>query len=378
MALKFVWSQVDRSTQAVKFLLRHLMVTGTVLVTLVALAIPALAADFDPNNIVFPVGGDSYYTDTFDSCRGGSGCPRRHEATDILTYGVKGVPVVAAAAGTVEWIGSTCCLLKIDHRGGWATQYIHLNNDTQNPDGSYGDDGQGYGIAPGIQVGTQVEAGQLIGWVGDSGNAEGTAPHLHFEIWKDGARINPYSYLLDAQAGWTGNFSDDDYSVHEVDIDKIFVEGITIGCSLNNEFCPERNITRGEMAAFITRALGLSVASGVPAYTDVGGHLFEGEIDRIQTAGIGFGCTETEYCPDRPLERDEMAELLVRAFGYENPDGTDFFNDDDGNPFEESINKLASAGITLGCDPQDNARYCPDRLLSRAEMASFFVRALGL
>jgi hypothetical protein len=73
-----------------------------------------------------------------------------------------------------------------------------------------------------------------------------------------------------------------------------------------------------------------------------------------------------------------MAELLVRAFGYENPDGTDFFNDDDGNPFEESINKLARAGITLGCDPQDTARYCPDRLLTRAEMASFFVRALGL
>ena len=67
----------------------------------------ALAVDFDPNNIVFPVGGDSYYTDTFDACRGGSGCPRRHESTDILTYGVKGVPVVAAAAGTVPWIGST-------------------------------------------------------------------------------------------------------------------------------------------------------------------------------------------------------------------------------------------------------------------------------
>ncbi|MFV1960376.1 MAG: M23 family metallopeptidase [Acidimicrobiia bacterium] len=361
-----------------EFLLRRLMVIGTVLVMLVALSLPALAAGFDPNKIVFPVAGDTYYTDTFDDCRGGSGCPRRHEATDIMTYGGKGVPVVAAAAGTVEWIGSSCCILKIDHGGGWATQYIHLNNDTQKPDGSFSDDGLAWGIAPGIQVGTQVEAGQLIGWVGDSGNAESTAPHLHFEIWQGGTRINAYPYLVSAEASWTGYFRDDDNSVHEADIDKIFVEGITIGCSLTNEFCPERDITRGEMAAFISRALDLSAVSGVPAYTDVGGHLFENEIDRIQTAGIGFGCAETEFCPDRPLERDEMAELLVRAFGYENPDGTDFFTDDDGNPFEESINKLAYAGITIGCNPPDGDQYCPDRLLSRAEMASFFVRALGL
>lgn len=73
-----------------------------------------------------------------------------------------------------------------------------------------------------------------------------------------------------------------------------------------------------------------------------------------------------------------MAELLVRAFGYENPNGTDFFNDDEGNPFEVSINKLANARITIGCNPPDGDRYCPDRLLSRAEMATFFVRALDL
>jgi hypothetical protein len=362
-----------------------LQILATVLVTFVSFALPAWGAEFDPNQIVFPVQGDNYYSDTFDACRGGSGCPRRHEATDILTYGVKGVPVVAAAAGTVKWIGSTCCLLKIDHGGGWATQYIHLNNDTQRADGSYTDDGQGYGIAPGIQVGTYVEAGEVIGWVGDSGNAEWIAPHLHFEIWQGDTRINSYPYLLAAEANlpaaeaiWTGYFKDDDSSVHEEYIDKIFVAGITIGCSLNNEFCPSRQITRGEMAAFISRALQLSATTGVPAYTDVASHLFENDIDRIQTAGIGFGCTENEFCPDRALERDEMAELLVRAFGYENPDGVDFFIDDDGNPFEGSINKLAGAGVTIGCNPPDGDQYCPGRNLSRAEMASFFVRSLGL
>ncbi len=368
-------SLVDIPTKTLLSLRRYSVLVA-VLVTFVAIVPPAQAAEFDPSAIVFPLDGENHYSDTFDSCRG-TGCSRTHQATDIMANGVKGLPVLAAAAGTVQWIGSPCCFLKIDHGGGWATQYIHLNNDTQNPDGSYSDDGQAWGIAPGIQVGTYVEAGQLIGWAGDSGNAENVGPHLHFEIWQGDTRINPYPYLLAAESApsWTGSFKDDDYSVHEPDIDKIFLEGITIGCSFDNEFCPEMDITRGEMAAFIARAVHLSAASGEPAYTDVAGHLFQNEIDLIHTAGIGFGCTETEFCPDRPLERDEMAELLVRTFGYQNPDGIDFFNDDGDNPFEEAINRLANAGITIGCTETE---YCPGRLLTRAEMATFYVRSLGL
>ena len=132
------------------------------------------------------------------------------------------------------------------------------------------------------------------------------------------------------------------------------------------------------MAAFLARALGLSELSGEVAFDDVEGHLFQNAIDKTVTAGIGFGCDENNFCPDRALERDEMAELLVRAFGYDNPDGIDFFVDDNGNPFEVSINKLANHRITVGCNPPDNDNYCPNRTLSRAEMATFFVRALKL
>ncbi|HET8739026.1 MAG TPA: M23 family metallopeptidase, partial [Acidimicrobiia bacterium] len=53
-------------------------------------------------------------------------------------------------------------------------------------------------VAPGIEVGAKVEAGQLIGWVGDSGNAEWTTPHTHFEIHLDGRALNPYELLTDA------------------------------------------------------------------------------------------------------------------------------------------------------------------------------------
>ena len=71
-----------------------------------------------------------------------------------------------------------------------------------------------------------------------------------------------------------------------------------------------------------------------------------------------------------------MAELLVRAFSV--PDSPeDWFWDDDGSPFEASIQALKEAGITKGCDASDPGRFCPERPLTRGEMATFFVRAMG-
>ncbi|MEA3510408.1 MAG: cell wall-binding repeat-containing protein [Actinomycetota bacterium] len=143
--------------------------------------------------ITFPVVGDTYYSDTFGACR--DGCSRRHTGIDIMTYGWKGLPIVAAHSGTItlttESAGRDCCAIwGLTSDDGWKSLYIHMNNDTPGTD-----DGQGWGFAPGIDVGTAVEEGQLIGWVGDSGNAERVSPHLHFELHKDGVRINPYPSL---------------------------------------------------------------------------------------------------------------------------------------------------------------------------------------
>jgi len=170
-----------------------------VAMALVPLAVPTPARAQDPEvyPIVFPVVGDTAFTDTFGACR--DGCTRRHEGIDIMTYGWKGVPVVAAHAGTIVMtstsVGRACCAiwgLRADD--GWETWYIHLNNDTPGTD-----DGNGWGFAPGIDNGVHVEAGQLIGWVGDSGNAEHVAPHLHFELHRpDGTPIDPYPSLLAA------------------------------------------------------------------------------------------------------------------------------------------------------------------------------------
>ncbi len=156
--------------------------------------LPATAlAEPDENGVypmIFPVQGPHYYSDTFGAPRGSG---RTHAGQDIMTYGEKGVPVVAVADGTVRWIGSTCCYLAIEHPDGWETWYIHLNNDSPGTDD--GSIGPLQAVAPGIEEGAFVAAGQPLGWVGDSGNAEGTTPHTHFEVHHNERIINPYPYL---------------------------------------------------------------------------------------------------------------------------------------------------------------------------------------
>ena len=357
------------------------------------------AASGSAPEMVFPIVGedkvDFGYYDTYGAPRSGG---RTHKGVDIGTYGVKGVPIVAVAAGTIGYVNwsrnpsdlnpERCCTLTIDHEGGWSTWYIHLDNDTPGTD-----DGKGWGIAEGIIPGATVYKGQLIGWVGDSGNAENVYPMLHWEVHDpSGAAVNPTPYADAAvrisaplaedgtiPPDYLGTFSDDDGSVHEANIDIIAGEGITKGCNPpdNDQYCPEREITRGEMAAFLRRMLVLP-GTGTDFFADDSDSIFEADINALTEAGIAFGCTETDYCPDDALLREEMAVLLVRTFGYENPDGLDLYTDDDGSRFEDSINALGANGVTKGCNPPDNDNYCPDRTLTRAEMATFFVRVLGL
>jgi hypothetical protein len=338
----------------------------------------AQTAPFDPNQIVFPiVGGQISFIDDFYQPRSGG---RTHDATDIMVNGVKGLPVVAAFDGVVDWIGSACCYMSIDHGGGYETWYIHLNNDTPGTD-----DGLGWGFAPGIAEGTPVAKGQLIGYVGDSGNAESVGPHLHFEIRLNGVAIDPYPYLLaaprlSAPGGPvltsllpTNNFTDDDDSPHEGDIETLFAQGVTLGCG-PSVYCPNDAMTRGQIALFIFRQIELAPVS-VDYFDDDQGSQYEEAINAVTAHGIGFGCTDRQFCPDRPLLREEMAELLVRTFAL-TPSTENWFDDDEGSEFEGAINALKAADITFGCDQADPGAFCPEDPLTRGQMASFFVRSM--
>jgi hypothetical protein len=77
------------------------------------------------------------------------------------------------------------------------------------------------------------------------------------------------------------------------------------------------------------------------------------------------------------VTRGELAAFLVRAIGYAVTDGGDQFVDDNGSPFENAINRLGSAGLTKGCNPPANDRYCPNDYVTRGQLAAFLRRALG-
>ena len=180
---------------------------------------------------------------------------------------------------------------------------------------------------------------------------------------------------------YEGSFWDDEGNVHEASIEIIAAEGITKGCNppTNDKYCPEQTVTRGQMAAFLVRTLGLTDNGGRNWFVDDGGSVFETDINRLAAAGITKGCNppaNNRFCPDRSVTRQEMAAFLVRAFGYHEGGGSDHFIDDDGSIFEADIDKLATAGVTKGCNPPGNDRYCPGDKVKRDQMASFLARAM--
>jgi SpoIID/LytB domain protein len=148
--------------------------------------------------------------------------------------------------------------------------------------------------------------------------------------------------------------------------------GVTTGCT-PARYCPDRGVTRGEMAAFLVRALGLTLVPVADTFGDDNGHFFEGDIETLYARGVTTGCTPTRYCPDRGVTRAEMAAFLVRGFDLAPATG-DSFVDDDGSFFEDDIEALRASGVTSGCNSRS---FCPNRAITRAEMAAFLIRALA-
>ncbi len=148
--------------------------------------------------------------------------------------------------------------------------------------------------------------------------------------------------------------------------------GITSGCTAAS-FCPRESVTRGQMAAFLVRALNLPPVSG-DSFSDDDGSFFEADIEALSVAGITTGCTGTDFCPDRTVTRAEMAAFLVRGFGLAGATG-DSFSDDDGSFFEADIEALVSNGLTGGCT---TISYCPEAPVTREQMAAFLIRALAV
>lgn len=141
---------------------------------------------------VFPIDPThARFRDTWGDRRSGG---RHHTGTDIISP--RGTEIRAIDDGVVTEMGyrkSSGYYLRIDHGHGWQSTYLHLNNDTIGTDDGGGGTWTAY--YPTLTVGTKVFAGDVIGYVGDSGNAEDTVPHAHIAIAHRDEKVNPYPYL---------------------------------------------------------------------------------------------------------------------------------------------------------------------------------------
>src|SRR3954468_4548982 len=147
--------------------------------------------------LLFPVAGATTYQDDFGQARAGG----VHQGNDLLA--TKKTPVIAAESGTVKfWTTSASagCMLYLYGESGTMYEYIHLNNDVTMKNDNRGKCVAGMSYAKGLKDGAKVTAGQQIGYLGDSGDANGIHPHLHFEVHPNGgAATDPYPYLQAAQ-----------------------------------------------------------------------------------------------------------------------------------------------------------------------------------
>lgn len=202
----------------------------------------------------------------------------------------------------------------------------------------------------------------------------GTSPRDN-DLWLDSLALAPHRIGCGNEHGY--HFTDHADTVHRADIDWFGARGITRGCDPpdNRLYCPEDPVTRGQMAVFLTRALELPPGSG-NSFNDDDGSSFEPAIEALAAADVTRGCNpphNDKFCPDDPVTRGEMAAFLTRAWSL--PPGESKFTDIDDSPFVKDIGAIARAGVTAGCNPPDNDQYCPRDAVTRAQMATFVRRA---
>jgi hypothetical protein len=188
------------------------------------------------------------------------------------------------------------------------------------------------------------------------------ATHWNSAMSRFLVRVDPVAGFLDVSS-----------SPFREDIRWIGTSGITKGCSANGEqYCESTVVTRGQMASFLARALGLPAATR-DYFTDDETSVHEADINRVAAAHIAAGCGTGRFCPAQSVTREQMASFLARALGL--PAAShDYFTDDERSVHEASINRVATAGIATGCG---SGRYCPTQTVTRGQMAAFLRRAFS-
>ena len=182
-----------------------------------------------------------------------------------------------------------------------------------------------------------------------------------------------------ALASTPDTYVDDDRSRYEGYIEAASAAGLVSGCNPpeNNRFCPHRVVSRAEMAIMLVRAVGLR-PDGADYFSDDDGTTAEPSINALAAAGITNGCGGGRFCPDSPLSRGQMAQLIADSLGWKLRANTERYRDLRDSPYAGSMTALASRGGIEPCDLPDDRRLCPDAPVTRDEAAFALSQAIGL
>jgi hypothetical protein len=161
----------------------------------------------------------------------------------------------------------------------------------------------------------------------------------------------------------------------------IYNAGITSGCG-NDNYCPDDSVTRAQMAVFMVKALGETPAATCSGmFDDVSeatgdNPAFCKYIEKFSTLGITAGCGGSNFCPGELVTRAQMAVFITKAIGEAAASCTGtVFNDVNGTVMPSAfcgfIEKFSTLGITSGCG---GGNYCPNDLVTRAQMAVFLTK----
>jgi hypothetical protein len=242
---------------------------------------------------------------------------RHHQGVDIAAP--KLTPVVAVADGVVMKVVQTvgteeCCWTSLRHDDGWQSYYLHLNNDLFGTD-----DGMGIGVRPDLTEGMAVAEGEVIGWVGDSGNAEETVDHLHFELRTPGGEAvdavpsvraaQRRADLGDPQPVWP--FADDDGLELEWLAARLLTEGLFLPCDPTmTTFCPERLASPDFASGIVTHLSGSSPPPVTGRYLSLP-ETVSPDLHRARALELSLGCQSMDGCLSHGLPATELARLAA-------------------------------------------------------------------
>ena len=181
--------------------------------------------------------------------------------------------------------------------------------------------------------------------------------------------------LTPAASADTRTFSDTVDTGHEDAVASLVERGIAQGCD-DDRFCSRDDLTRGQAASFLVRALELEPVEG-ERFSDTADSVHGTAIETLAEAELVSGCDEGRFCPNDDITREQLATMLYR--GLDIPDATEdvTYFDDIGGVHEPAVRALAENGITNGCTERLTS-FCASSTVQRAHAAMFLARALDM